>query len=89
MGEQTQAQIWREDCWVRISSWFREYVSQRKQALKVGDTLEEEIKQQERMRILLKMIKKIKKVGMIDTKSSWWVTGLLASDRDRNCLNIG
>ena len=51
-----------EDCLLRAFPWFREYTLQTKHALRAGlITLEEELKQQVRMRVVKGIIKRIKK----------------------------
>ena len=48
---------WREDCWARIFSLFREYNLQRRQSKQEESTEEEEMKQQQRMVIMKDLIK--------------------------------
>ena len=43
---------WSEACWARILSWFREYNLQREQGMQEGWTEEEEMKQQQRMKVM-------------------------------------
>ena len=45
---------WREDCWARIFSWFRELM----QSMREGSTEEEEMKQQQRKKVMNNMTKK-------------------------------
>ena len=50
---------WSEDCWARIFFWFREYHLQRKQGMQEGSTEKEEMKQQQGMKVMKDMIRKI------------------------------
>ena len=43
---------WVEDCWARVFSWCREYNLQRSQRKQEESTVEEEMKQQQRMTII-------------------------------------
>ena len=66
---------WREGCWARIFSLFKELKLQR---LQCNSTEEEETKQQQRMAILNNLIKKIRSEERVDAKNRWWVSELLA-----------
>ena len=54
---------WRECCWARIFSLFREYNLQRLQSKQEESTEEEEMKQRQRMAIMKDLIWKIKSKG--------------------------
>ena len=72
-----------EDCWARIFSCFKEYNLQRKQGMHEGQTEKEEMRQQQRMRVMKDMTKKIRAKGRMDANHSyhsWWVSELLAAD---------
>ena len=47
-----QPRKWGADCWARNLSWFREYILQRKQGMQKGSTGEEEMRQQQRMKVI-------------------------------------
>ena len=50
-----------EDCWARIFSCFKEYYNlQRKQGMHEGQTEKEEMRQQQRTRVMKDMTKKIR-----------------------------
>ena len=51
---------------VRISSWFREYSLQRSKSMQAGETEEEGIEQQQRMKIKTDMVSKMKAKGRLD-----------------------
>ena len=71
---------WREDCWARILSLFREYNLQHLQSKQEESTEEEEMKQQQRMVIMKDLIKKIRSKERMDAESRWWVSEMLAAD---------
>ena len=64
-----RARRWGEDCWARIFAWFREYKLQRIQSMKVGSTEEEEMKQQQTMKVIKDMTRKIKAKGRMDANN--------------------
>ena len=68
-----------EDCWTIIFSWFREYNLQRKPGIQEGSTEEEEMKQQQRMKVMKDMGRKIRAKGRKDANNSWWVSEFLAA----------
>ena len=49
-------------------------------ACKQGDTEEEVMKQQQRIKTITNMIRKIKAQGTMDANNSWWISELLAAD---------
>ena len=57
---------WCEDCWARIFSWFKEHTLQRIQSMQEGPTEEEEMKQQQRMKIMKEMTSKIRTKERMD-----------------------
>ena len=74
-----QLQKWSEEYWARLYLWFREYSLQRHKRMQAGETEEEGIKQQKRMKIVTDMIRRIKAKGSMDANNSWWVSELLAA----------
>ena len=52
-----------------------------------GQTGKEEMRQQQRMKAMTDMTKKIKSKGRMDAHNSWWVSELLAADGERAWLN--
>ena len=48
-----------------------------------GSTEEEEMKQQQRMKVMRDMTKKTKSKGRMDANNSWWVSELLAADCEK------
>ena len=74
---------WREDCWARIFSLFREFNLRRLQIKQEESTEEEEMTQQQRMAIMKDLIKKITSKGRMDAKNRWWVTEILATDCEK------
>ena len=46
-------------------------------------TVEEEMKQQQRIAIMKDLMKKIRSEGTMDAKNRWWVAELLAKDCDK------
>ena len=61
------------DCWARIFALFREYNLQRLQSMHEESTEGEEMKRQERMKIMKDITKKIGSKGMMDAENRWWV----------------
>ena len=59
--------IWREDCWARIFALFREYNLQRLQSKQEELAEKEEMKQQQRMKIMKDVTKKIRSKRRMDT----------------------
>ena len=80
---------WREDCWARIFSFFREYNLQRLQSKQEELTEEEEMKQQQRMAIMNDLIKKVRSKGSMDAKNHRWLLELLAKDCDKAWTHTG
>ena len=78
-----------EDCWARIFPLFREYHSQRLPSKQAESTEEEEMKQQQRMKIMKDLTRKIRSKGRMDGESRWWVTELLAADCEKAWLHAG
>ena len=75
---------WREDCWAKIFSLFREYNLQQEES-----TEEEEMTQQQRMAIMKDLLKKITSKGRMDAKNRWWVTEILATDCEKAWTHTG
>ena len=71
---------WREDCWARIFSLSGEYNLQRLHSKQDESTEEDEMKQQQRMKITKDLTKKIRSKARMDAESRWWVTELVAAD---------
>ena len=71
--KQGRVRKWREDCWARIFSLFREYNLQRRQSKQEESMGEEEMKLQQKLMIMKDLIKKIRSQGRVDAKSRWWV----------------
>ena len=63
---------WREDCWERIFSLFREFFLQRLQSRQDESAEEEEMKQQKRINFMKDLTKKIRSKGRMDAKNRWW-----------------
>ena len=63
-------------------AFFREFCLQRMQG-KAELTEGEEIKQQQRMKIMKGLAKKIISRGRTDAENRWWVTELLAADCEK------
>ena len=76
-------------CCFGFFPWFREYNLQRKQSMQLGSTEKEEMKQQQRMKAMRDMIRKIKAKGRLGAKNSWWVSELLAAECEKACLHSG
>ena len=74
---------WREDCWARVFSLFREYNLQRRQSKQEESTEEEEMKKQQRSAFVKDLIRKIKSKGRMDAKNRWRVAELLAADSEK------
>ena len=56
------------------------YELQRKQGMQESQTEEQEMRQQQRMKVMTDVTKKIKSKGRMDATDSWWVSQLLAAD---------
>ena len=80
---------WREDCWVRFFSLFREYNVQRLHCKQEESTEEDEMKQQQRMMIMKDLTRIIRSNGRMDAESGWWVTELLAADCEKVWTHAG
>ena len=80
---------WREDCLVRIFSLFKEYNVQRLQSKQEVSTEVEKMKQQQRMKIIKDLTRKIISKGRMDGESRWWVTELLAADCEKAWIHAG
>ena len=50
---------------------------------------EEEMKQQQKMKIMKNLTKKIRPKGRMDAESKWWVTELLAADCEKAWIHLG
>ena len=73
----------------KIFSWFREYILQRKQGMQEGHTEKEEMRQQQRGKVMKDMTKKIRAKERMDGNHSWWVCELLATDCEKAWLHSG
>ena len=72
---------WTEHCWARIFALFREYNVQRLQSMHENSTEEEEMKRQQRTKVMKDTTKKIRSKGRMDAENRWWrVAELLAAD---------
>ena len=80
---------WRQECWARIFSLFREYNLQRLQSKQEESTEEEEMMQQQRMMIMKGLTKKMRSKGRMDTESRWRVSELLAADCEKAWIHTG
>ena len=56
---------------------------QRRQSMHEDSTEEEEMKRQQRMKVMKDMTKNIKAKGKMDANNSWWVSELLAADCEK------
>ena len=54
-----------------------------------GQTEEEEMRQQQRMKVMKDMTRKNRAKGRMDANSSWWVSQLLAADCEKAWLHSG
>ena len=77
---------WCAGCWARIFSRFRECGQQRSKIMQAGNT-EKESNQQQRVKIMTDMTRKIKAKGTMEASSSCLVIELLAADR-KKCVFI-
>ena len=84
-----QPQQWGEDCWAKTFWWFRDYDLQRKQGMQESLTEKEEVRQQQRMKVVTDLTNKIKSKGRMHTDSSTSVSELLAADCQKNVLYPG
>ena len=78
-GARYHPRKWRQDCWARIFSWFRESSFQRNKVMQAGRMEEEDVKQHERMAVKASMMRKMKAKSRLDVQSSWLVSDLLAA----------
>ena len=62
---------------------------QRKQGMQEGQTEKEEMRQQQRMKVMKDMTKKIRSKGRVDVNNSWWVSALLVTDCENAWLHPG
>ena len=75
--------MWREDCWARIIALFREYNLQCLQSMNEDCTEEEEMRSQQRMKLMKDITKKIRSRGWMDAKNRWWFADLLAANCEK------
>ena len=68
-----------EDCWAKVFSLFRKYNLERRKGMQESRTGKDEMKQQQRMKIIAEMIRNIKAEGRMDANSSWRVSDRFAS----------
>ena len=54
-----------------------------------GQTEKGEMRQQQRLKVMEEMTKKIRSKGRMDANNSWWVSELLAADCARAWLHPG
>ena len=50
-------------------------------------TEEEDMRRQERMKVMKDMMKKIRSKGRMDAENRWWVAELLAADREKTWIH--
>ena len=62
---------------------------QRKQGMQEGQTEREEMRQQQRMKVMKDMTRKIRAKGRMDANHSRWVSELLATDCEKAWLHSG
>ena len=67
---------WGEYCRARTIALFREYNLQRRQSMHENSTEEEEMRRQQRMKVMKDMTKKIRSKERLDAGSRWWVSEL-------------
>ena len=77
----------REDCWARIFALFREYNLQRRQSMHGDSTEEEEMRRQQRMKVMKDMTRIIRSKERMDAENRWWVAELLAADCEKAWLH--
>ena len=87
--QEIQNKKWRENCWARVFSLFRENNLQRLQNKQEESTEGEEMKQQQRMKIMKDVIMKIRLKGRMDAENRWWVTEFLAADCEKAWIHPG
>ena len=81
--QQEHSTKWRDDCWARIFALFREYNLQRRQSMHEDSTEKEEMRRQQRKKVMKDMMKKIRLKGQMDATNRWWVAELLAADCEK------
>ena len=89
MRKSYEIRKWREGCWARIVSLFREYNLQRLQSKQEKLTEEEEMKQQQSMAFMKDLMKKIRSNGRMDARNRWWVAEVLAKDCEKAWTHTG
>ena len=57
--------------------------------MQLGPTEKEEMKQQQRMKGMKDMTRKIKAKGRMDANNSWWVSEFLAADCEKAWVHSG
>ena len=62
-----------EDCRARIFALFREYNLQRRQSMHEDSTDQEEMRRQQRMKVMKDMTKKLRSKRRMDAGKRWWV----------------
>ena len=80
---------WREDCWARIFTLFREHNLQRLQSKQEDSTEEEEMKRQQRMKVMKDMTRIIRSKESTDAENRWWVAELLSAASEQAWLHPG
>ena len=55
--------------------------------MREDSTDEEEMKRQQRMKVMKDMLKKIRSQRRMDAENQWWVAELLAADREKAWLH--
>ena len=74
---------WRREKIAGQESLFREYTLQHRQSKQDESAEGEEMKLQQRMKIMKDVTKKIRSKGRMDAENRWWVTELLAADCEK------
>ena len=80
---------WGEDCWAIIFALFREYNLQRLQSMHEDSTEGDEVKRQQRMKVMKEMMKKIRPKERIDAGNRLCVAEFLAADCENAWLHPG
>ena len=77
------------DCWARFFALFREYNLQRLPSMQEDSTEGEEMRRQQRMKVMKDMTKKIRSRCRMDAENRWWVTELLAAACEKAWVHPG
>ena len=74
-------------CWARIFSWLREHSFQWNKGMQAEQTEEEEVRQQTRMDVMKRMVRRMRAKGRMDVHNRWWVSELLVVDCEKAWLD--